>query len=354
MGVYKSVMTQKTGKNLLDVALGHKPDRRPIWFLRQAGRYLPEYREVRSKVSFLELCKTPDLAAEVTIQPLRRYDLDASIIFSDILVPPTAMGQTLSFDAGEGPQLAPVIRKPEDLKKLRKPDVVPELGFVGEAIKRVKAYLKPHQTMIGFAGAPFTVASYMIEGEGSKNFVEVKRMAYTNPKLLRDLLDMLADVTIDYLKMQVAAGADIVMLFDTWAGQLPAGEYRELVYPATAKIFKALKQAGTPMIYFPGQGSDVMAELAGVDAAILAVDWRTRMGRARQLCDSMDLKVGLQGNLDPLALLAPEAELRSKVRSILTECGSSPHVFNVGHGLLPLTPPDSIKIAIDEVRRFNG
>jgi uroporphyrinogen decarboxylase len=346
--------TSQSVKPMIQAALGHKPDRLPIWFMRQAGRYLPEYRAVRAGVDFVTMCKRPDLAAEVTWQPLRRYDLDAAIIFSDILIPAMAMGQELTFDTGHGPRLNAPVRTMADVLALKHAHASKDLGYVGDAISLTKTKLKPTQTMIGFAGAPFTVATYMIEGQGSKEFTEVKKLIFGNPAVIKALLDKISDVTIDYLCMQVQAGADALMLFDTWAGQVSPGVYRDLVFPATNRILSQVKQAtGVPLIYFPGQGSDRMYELAGCKADVISVDWRTRLSRAGKILKETGLDVTLQGNLDPQALLAPEAELRAMVRAMKDEgqAAARSHIFNVGHGLLPHIPPEALTIVIDELRK---
>lgn len=342
-------------KPLIAAARGHQPQRRPVWFLRQAGRYLPEYLEVRKRVEFTELCRTPKLAAEVTLQPLKRYDLDASIIFSDILVPCMPMGQELTFGKGHGPQLAPPIRSKEDLKRLRHPDVEGELGYVGEAIELVAQSLQPHQTMIGFAGAPFTVASYMIEGAGSKTFTEVKRLRYTHPEVFQGVLDLLSEVTVDYLLMQVKAGAEVLMLFDTWANQMPAVDYRDFLFPAVQKVIRAVKdRADVPVIYYPGQGTDLYFELTDYAGDVIAVDWRTRLPRAIKLLKQVGLNVSVQGNLDPQVLMADETTVRRATREVLEGAKESrAHIFNVGHGLMPHLNPEAIHWAIDEVRRFD-
>jgi uroporphyrinogen decarboxylase len=341
-------------KPLIQAALGQQPTRWPVWFMRQAGRYLPEYREIRAGVDFVTMCKRPDLAAEVTWQPLRRYDLDAAIIFSDILMPPMAMGQELTFDKGHGPRLNAPVRSLNDVKNLKTAHAEKDLGFVGEAIALTKTKLKPEQTMIGFAGAPFTVASYMIEGQGSKEFTEVKKLIFGAPNVIDALLEKLVTVTTDYLLMQIKAGADVVMLFDTWAGQVSPGIYRSMIFPATNRIISEVKdKTGVPVIYFPGQGSDRLYELSGCRADVISVDWRSRLGQAGKILKSIGLDVTLQGNLDPQALLSPEAQLRTMVRSLKEEAKASArsHIFNVGHGLLPHTPPESLTTVIDELRK---
>jgi uroporphyrinogen decarboxylase len=347
-------MTSQVKKPLVQAAFGEPTQKWPVWFMRQAGRYLPEYREVRADVDFVTMCKTPSLAAEVTWQPLRRYDLDAAIIFSDILIPAMAMGQELTFDKGHGPRLNRPVRTFADVKALKNADPVNDLGFVGDAISLTKTKLKPDQTMIGFAGAPFTVASYMIEGQGSKEFTEVKKLIFCEPDVFRALLEKIADVTIGYLCMQVESGADALMLFDTWAGQVSPEIYKTLVFPHTNRILAEVKRiTGVPLIYYPGQGSDRMYELAGINADVISVDWRTRLSQAGKILKGVGLNVTLQGNLDPQALLSPESVLRQLVRDLKKEAkiAARSHIFNVGHGLLPHIPPESLTIVIDELRK---
>lgn len=339
-------------KPLIDVALGRQSDRKPIWFLRQAGRYLPEYMAIRKKVAFTELCRSPELAAEVTLQPLRRFDLDASIIFSDILIPCTVMGQNLSFGKGHGPILEPAVRTAGDIARLRRPQVNDELGYVGEAIKLVKKQLKPHQTMIGFAGAPFTVASYMIEGSGSKTFSEVKSLRFNEPDAFVELMSFISEVTVDYLAMQVEAGAECLMLFDTWAGQMSHADYRNLVFPHVSDIIQRVKRHhNVPIIYYPGQSTDLYAELHGIQADVVAIDWRARLDRAIQTLEDVGLNVSVQGNLDPHTLASSEEVVRQCVREVLAAgANARGHIFNVGHGLLPHVNPEALNWVIDEVR----
>lgn len=347
-------MSKTPAKPLVEAALGRTPARIPAWFMRQAGRYLPEYREVRAKVDFVELCQSPKLAAEVTLQPLRRYDVDAAIIFSDILIPAVGMGQALTFDKGEGPELSNAVRSAADLKRLKRPNAERDLGYVGEAIAETKKGLRPEQTMIGFAGAPFTVASYMIEGSSSKNFTEVKKLMLRDPATFRGLLDLLGEVTTDYLAMQVKSGADALMLFDTWAGQLCGPDYREHVFPVTKRVLAAARKLGVPVTYFPGQGSDKMHELASLEVDVISVDWRTRIALAARILRGVGLDVTLQGNLDPQHLLGTESSVRERTRAILQEvkeAGIRGHIFNVGHGLLPHTPPESLNWVLDELRK---
>ena len=351
-------MAQPQEKPLVKVAKGIKSDIYPIWFLRQAGRYLPEYREIRSQMSFLELCRDPKKAAEVTIQPLKRFDLDASIIFSDILIPPAHMGQTLTFGKGHGPLLSPHIRTSKDLTQLKHPNVQKEMGYVGDAISETKAQLAPHQTMIGFAGAPFTVASYMIEGSGSKTYSEVKKMIYQEPETFASLLDMLADVTSEYLSMQVRAGAEVLMLFDSWAGNLSSSDYSKYVLPSLIKLVKDTAKNEVPIIYYSGQGSTNLSQLSELPVQVLAIDWRVSLGEAASLVGSHNTVNAFQGNLDPLILSwADEGLVREKVREVLAEAKKAQpkgHIFNVGHGVLPTTSPDAINWAIDEIRKHQA
>ncbi|MFK7873336.1 MAG: uroporphyrinogen decarboxylase [Oligoflexales bacterium] len=344
-------MNSSQEKSLIQAAYGHTTSRTPIWFLRQAGRYLPEYQEIRAQMSFLELCRDPQKAAEVTLQPLLRFDLDAAIIFSDILIPPTVMGQDLTFDKGHGPRLAPPIRSAEDVKNLKIGDIPEELSYVGQAIKETKKGLKPHQTMIGFAGAPFTVASYMIEGAGSKNYTHVKEMMFGQPKAFSQLLDQLVATTIEYLEMQISFGAETVMLFDSWAGNLSDADYRQWIVPTISKLAKQI--TSVPVIYYPGQHHiDALEGLEGVD--VVAIDWRYNLPNAVETLKNQKLDVSIQGNLDPQVLMASESVIQEKVRAILQQGENARgHIFNVGHGLLPHIPPQGLKTAIAEIRKWD-
>jgi len=344
-----------TTKPLLAVARGEVSDRIPVWFLRQAGRYLPEYREVRSQYEFVQLCETPKMAAEVTLQPLRRFDLDAAIIFSDILIPCIAMGQTLTFGKGHGPQLSEPVRDAQTLSRLSVPnDVESVVGYVGEAIELTKAELQPHQTMIGFAGAPFTVASYMIEGAGSKNYTEVKKLLFADTSIYQELMSQLTETTIAYLKMQVKAGAEYIMLFDTWANNLTAQDYREFNYPYVKKITQAVRDLGVPVAYFPGQGCNMIFELGGLPIDVLHVDWRARLSRASTICKDIGLDVTLQGNLDPQVFLGDKDFVTKRTKDVFDEAKSAKaHIFNIGHGLLPITRPEALQWCVEAVRSIS-
>ncbi len=342
-------------KSLLLAAQGRPTQRCPIWFLRQAGRYLPEYRALRAQHEFLDLCMNPKLASEVTLQPLKRFDLDGAIIFSDILIPAVALGQKLTFAKDHGPQLSNPVRDIHSFSQLRFNDCEKNWGFVGEAIAMTKAQLAPHQTMIGFAGAPFTVATYMIEGHGSSNQLETKRLAFCQRALFKEFIEQLADATIRYLQMQIRAGAEVLMLFDTWAQQFARVDFDELVKDATSSILSTISKQ-VPIIYYPGQGSDRIHGLSEMRPSVLAVDWRTSLSQAQQILQNQELSLCLQGNLDPLVLIGDEHFIRKRVRMILQEARDlklAGYIFNVGHGLLPMTPIESVQWAIDEVRSFH-
>ena len=342
----------KVNKPILQALRGQKPDRYPVWFLRQAGRYLPEYREIRGNHTFLEVCHEPKLASQVTLQPLKRFDVDAAIIFSDILILPTAMGFDLTFDSGHGPVVTPPIRSADDIARVQQPHM-PKLEHVAEAIQLTKSQLAPEQAMIGFAGAPFTVASYMIEGQGSRHYTEVKKLAFNDPKAFTMLLDKISQATTRYLLMQVEAGADAVMLFDSWAGNLAAADYRRLVFPSVEAIANDLAKKDVPFIYYPGAGSDLYEELSGLSVNGIAVDWRVPLATAERRLQQAGIQCTLQGNLDPQALVGDDHFVRTKVESILSEASrlTQPHIFNVGHGLLPHTPPPALETVISCLRQ---
>jgi len=315
--------------------------------MRQAGRYLPEYNEVRGKASFLEVCKTPELAAEVTFQPLRRFPLDAAIIFSDILVPVEAMGVGLDF--APGPKLERKITTAHDVEGLKVPDPVSDMGFVGDAIRAFKAE-KPDFPLLGFAGAPFTLASYMVEGTTSKNFVETKAWMFQNPKRARALLSKIRDVIADHLVAQVEAGAAAVQIFDSWAGILGRDDYLTFGLPYIVPIIERVKKTGAPVILFAKGAHSSFPELAQSGADALAVDWTTPMDVAHRMTKG---QVALQGNLDPVALFGPAERVEREVQRIFTEAKDvEGHVFNLGHGILPKTPVENVDVLVDAVRRM--
>lgn len=315
--------------------------------MRQAGRYLPEYNEVRSKTSFLGLCKTPELAAEVTLQPLRRFPLDAAIIFSDILVPVEAMGVGLDF--APGPKLDRTITSAHDVDGLRVPDPERDMGFVMAAIRAFKAE-RADLPLLGFAGAPFTLAAYMIEGAGSKDFHPTKSFLYREPRAARALLQKLTDTVADHLTAQVEAGADAVQLFDSWAGALSKSDFMDFGLPFIAAVVDRVKKTGVPVIVFAKGAHASYDELSQIGADVLGVDWTTPLDVAGKATGG---RVALQGNLDPAILFSSPERIEREVQRVLTEAKDLPgHVFNLGHGILPKTPVEHMGALVDAVHRL--
>jgi uroporphyrinogen decarboxylase len=315
--------------------------------MRQAGRYLPEYRALREKVSFRELCRQPELAAEVTLQPLRRFGFDAAILFSDILTPLEPMGAPFDFADG-GPRLEQPVRTAAAIDQLRVVDPREELGFVAEAIRLVKTEAAG-TPLIGFAGAPLTLAAYLVQGGGSADFAEFKRLVYTRPDLLTRLLDRLADQVADHLAMQVEAGADAVQLFDTWAGLLVPADYRRLVLPRVRRIMDRLAASGVPRIFFARGVPSLLADADAFGADVLGIDWMVEIGTALRLAGLRPV----QGNLDPLVLLGSPEEIRRRTRAVLRAGAAAPgHVFNLGHGIVPATPLRAVETLVATVREY--
>ncbi len=329
-------------KPILRVLAGHDVWPPPIWLMRQAGRYLPEYRAIKdSSGGFIARCMTPDLATEITLQPIRRFGMDAAILFSDILILPWALGQDVTFKDGIGPVLAP-IRDAAGLAVLDPARVPDATAPVLETIRRLRIALPELCTLIGFCGSPFTVACYMVEGGGSRDFAESRAMAYGDPSLFGRLIDLLVQSTTDYLSAQITAGAEAVMLFDTWAGMLSPTQFLRHVVAPTARIVEALnmRHPGVPVIGFPrlaGLYAGLYAERTGVDC--VALDTGTDPGRAAA---SVPEGVAVQGNLDPIALIAGGQALRQETSSILGALRGRPHIFNLGHGILPQTNPEHV------------
>jgi uroporphyrinogen decarboxylase len=325
---------------------GQPVDRTPIWVMRQAGRYLPEYREVRAKTTFLGLCKTPELAAEVTVQPIQRYGFDAGIIFSDILVPVEAMGMELVFD--EGPHLPTPLTGRADVEKLIVPDPTAAMPYVMDAIRLFIRAL-PGTPLIGFAGAPFTLASYMIEGGGSRSFEKTKRFMYEDPQLWRLLSTKLAHTIAAHLTAQVEAGCAAVQIFDSWGGALSPNDYQDFALPYLVEIIDRIKPLGVPIILFAKGVHALWGPLSRTGADVLGVDWTSSLDDvARQVED----RVSLQGNLDPVTLLAPIPTIERQAQRVLNEARAARgHVFNLGHGILPPTPPEHLGALVDVVRR---
>ena len=316
-------------------------DRTPVWMMRQAGRYLKEYREIRSKVSFLELCKNTDLATEVSLQPYRLLGVDAVIFFSDILIPVEAMGVDVAL-TDKGPEIANPIRSQTDVNRLDVPDPTIEVPFVGSIIKNLRQQLRNEVPLIGFAGAPWTLASYMIEGGGSKSFAEIKSMAYREPRVLHALLDKLSATVSSYLSFQIESGAQVIQLFDTWAGELNRGDYEEFALPYTQKIFQTIGTRVPRILYLNGS-SALMESMTRAGADVISIDWRISIAEARGRVGD---RVAIQGNLDPCVLLGPEERILAKTKEILDDAGPTGHILNLGHGILPPTPVENARAFI--------
>ncbi len=329
-----------------------KLGRPPIWFMRQAGRYLEEYRRIRAKYEMLEVCRNPDLACEVTLQPIRRFDLDAAIIFADILLPLEGMGVPFGFKKDHGPVIHSPVRTRSDIDSLRIPDPTETLPYVLQAIRQVRAELDPSIALIGFAGAPFTLASYMLEGGHSRNFSQTKRLMYGDPTLWNRLMEKVAEGTELYLRAQVAAGAQVLQLFDSWVGSLSPSDYAACVRPHVARILGNLQDLGVPLIYFGTSTSTLLPQFRGLGATVIGVDWRISLADAWK---TLGADLAIQGNLDPLTLLAPPEVIDTKVREILEQAGGRPgHIFNLGHGIIPETPPEAVQTVIELVRQHSG
>ena len=317
----------------------------PIWIMRQAGRYLPEYRKLRSQVDFVQLTRTPELAAEATLQPLRRYELDAGILFSDIMTPLQGMGIALEFEPG------PIVRDPirTDAQIDALPALRPErdVPFVLEAVRLVRANAPRGVPLIGFAGAPFTLFCYLVCGRPSKEFAAARAFLYAHPGSAERLLLHLADAMAAYLRAQAQAGAQALMLFESWAGLLGLKEYRRFALPAVQRTVRALRDLGVPLIYYANQASALMQAVAELDANVVGVDWRSSLAATRR---ALGASKAVQGNLDPAALFASPADLRVEVDAVLADAGGAPgHIFNLGHGIWPDTDPDAVARLIDQV-----
>src|SRR5438105_220347 len=322
-------------------------DRTPVWMMRQAGRYMKEYRDIRARVSFLELCKNTDLAAEVSLQPYRVLGVDAVIFFSDILIPVEAMGVGVAL-TDKGPEIANPIRTQGNVDALRVPDPAAEVPFVGSIIKKLRQELRNEVPLIGFAGAPWTLASYMIEGGGSKSFAEIKGLAYREPRVLHALLDKLASTVSAYLLFQIESGAQVVQLFDTWAGELNRSDYEEFALPYTRKIFDAVGDRVPRILYLNGT-SAILESMVNSGAEVISIDWRISIADARRRVGD---RVALQGNLDPCVLLGPKERIIEKTTRILQEAGPVGHILNLGHGILPPTPVENARTFIEFAKSY--
>jgi uroporphyrinogen decarboxylase len=322
----------------------------PVWLMRQAGRYLPEYRRVRDRFSFIELCRDSDAATQVTVDTVRRLGVDAAIIFADILLPLIPMGAGLRYEKGDGPRIDRVVRTMQDVEQLHPVSVEESLGFVAQTVRQVRRELDGQVPVIGFAGAPFTVASYAIEGGGSRNYVHTKSVMYRDPQTWNRFMDVIADITAQYLNMQIEAGAQVVQLFDSWVGALSPEDYRAYVQPHSRKVIAALKP-GVPVIHFGTMTGSLLPDMRDAGGDVIGLDWRVELDEAwARLGDG----VAVQGNLDPVMLFADVSEIRSAVREILRRANGRPgHIFNLGHGILPETPVDNVLALIDAVHEYS-
>lgn len=346
-------MTELKNDRFLKALLRQPVDRTPIWIMRQAGRYLPEYRATRSRAGdFMSLCKNTELACEVTMQPLQRFPLDAAILFSDILTIPDAMGLGLYFAEGEGPKFHNPVRSAADIERLEVINTFSDLSYVTDAVTAIRRELNGKVPLIGFSGSPWTLATYMIEGQSSRDFARAKTMLYTQPELMHQLLDKLALSVIDYLNAQIASGAQAVQIFDTWGGVLSHGAYREFSLAYMEKIVKGLTKQSegrpVPVILFTKGGGQWLQAMADTGCHCLGLDWTLNIGAARQLVGD---RVALQGNMDPAILRGSQAAIQKEVQTILQSYGGgSGHIFNLGHGITPDIDPDNVRVLVDAVQ----
>ena len=349
-------MSELKNDRFLRALLRQPVDRTPVWMMRQAGRYLPEYRATRKQAgSFLDLCKNNELACEVTMQPLRRYPMDAAILFSDILTIPDALGLGLYFEEGEGPRFRKTVRSEADLAGLNNITAEDDLDYVMSAVSTIRRELNGQVPLIGFSGSPWTLATYMVEGGSSKDFARVKAMAYDQPELMHKLLSLLADAVADYLAAQIRAGAQAVQIFDTWGGSLSAAGYKEFSLEYMQRVISRLPTEAdgrqVPIIVFTKGGGQWLEVISGCGAQAVGIDWTTDIGLARQRIGD---KVALQGNMDPSMLFASPGRIREEVGAILAAYGAGAgHVFNLGHGITPGVNPDHVTAFVDAVQELS-
>ncbi len=323
----------------------------PVWMMRQAGRYLEEYRALRAKHSFLEMCRTPELAAEVTVQPLRRFDLDAAIIFADILLPLPGMGIDLEFAKGEGPVIGNPVRSAADVDALRPLEPERHVPYLAEAIKIVRREIEGRVPLIGFTGAPFTLASYVIEGGSSRNYVFTKQMMYGAPDVWHRFMDKMADVVAAYLAYQIEAGVQVVQVFDSWVGILSPDDYREFVQPYSCRVIESVGSV-VPVIHFGTDTATLLGDMRDAGGDVIGVDWRMDLADA---WDILGPDVGVQGNMDPVILYAPPPVIEERVAGVLRSAAGRPgHIFNLGHGILPTTPVEHAQVMIEAVHRLSA
>ena len=333
----------------LDACWGKPVDRTPVWLMRQAGRYLPQYMAVRSKCTFLELCKTPELAAEVSIQPVDALGVDAAIMFSDILTPVEPMGMKLDFVPG--PVFERPIRSMADVERLRIPQMEQDVPYVIETIKILRRELAGKVPLIGFGGAPFTLACYMVEGKGSKDFAQIKRMMYAAPDVYAALMEKITTMSMEYLNAQIKAGAQCIQIFDTWGGILSPADYERYVLPYTARLINGLNRMETPVIHFVKGCGAMLDTVKKAGGDVMGLDWHVSLGAARDLIGP---QMAVQGNLDPTVLFATKAIIEREVKRVLDENAGRPgHIFNLGHGILPTVPPENARFMVECVHRLS-
>ena len=340
-------MKKSSKYRFIKACWGEPVDKTPVWFMRQAGRYMKVYRDLKEKHTFLEMCKTPELACEVTLQPLDVLGVDAAIIFADILLPLEPMGTGLEFKAGDGPVIPRPVKDRKAVEALKPVEVEEQLGFVGDAIRLVREEI--NIPLIGFAGAPFTLCSYMIEGGKSRDFTTTKLMMYEATDVWEMLMDKVCTMLVDYLKMQVNAGAQALQVFDSWVGCLSPGDYEKYIFPYTRRVFEGLKDSGVPIINFSTGTSTLLDTVQKAGGDVISFDWRIDIDTAR---DILGKEQPVQGNLDPVTLFAPIPVIRERVHDILKRAGGKGHIFNLGHGILQHTPVDHVKAVVEMVHEF--
>lgn len=344
-------MTKIKNTTFLMACRREATDYTPIWLMRQAGRYMAEYRKLREKADFLTICKTPELAAEVTMQPINRFDLDAAIIFADILLPVEGMGIDLEFKEKGGPIIHNPVRNKKDIDALRTIDAERDIPYLMKAISLVKGELNNRIPLIGFSAAPFTLASYIIEGGHSRNYLKTKEMFYNEPEMWNRLMTKIVDVLTIYLKAQVKAGVDVLQLFDSWVGCLSTGDYRQYVLPHSKRLIDSIKGEELPIIHFGTDTATLLTSMKEAGGDIIGVDWRINLDEA---WNTLGHDVGIQGNIDPLLLFSAPPEIERRVKDILKRAEGRPgHIFNLGHGILPKTPIDSVAFLVDSVHNLS-
>ena len=345
----------KINESLIIKTIQHqKVSRTPVWIMRQAGRYLPEYRAIRQKAgSFMSLCQNPELACEVTLQPLRRFDLDAAILFSDILTIPDSMGLGLYFEEGEGPKFKKTLRNFEDIENIGLPDANDDLRYVMDAVRLIRQEMPADLPLFGFSGSPWTLACYMVEGQSTREFKNILRLMYDNPEAMHLLLSKMASAVMDYLKAQIDAGVNLAMIFDTWGGILPYRQYQDFSLNYMKPIVKTLKEYAphVPVILFTKGGGQWIESISASGCDAIGLDWTTNLGDARSIINN---RVALQGNLNPAVLRSSPEVIRQEVKATLESYGQgSGHIFNLGHGITPDVPPENLEVLVDAVHEFS-